>query len=121
VQRIPPATTRVAIRLERSFELPFAGFRCPGVTIANAKPILATPNWCGAKARSVFYRGPVISLPGTPKLKVLKIRRRHRIAQTPHTLLEHLSALDSPPGIVPMLIRDIVLTMGLATVLRSPT
>jgi hypothetical protein len=50
----------VAIRLERSFELRFAGSRAPGVTVAS--PAYSRDQQrVREKARSVFYRSPYLS------------------------------------------------------------
>jgi len=50
----------VAIRLERSFELPFAGSKSPGVTIANAAHSRDQEN-IRRKGRGVFYRAPYLA------------------------------------------------------------
>ena len=50
----------VAIRLERSFELPFAGSGAPGVTLANAA-YSRDRNQLREKSRSVFYRAPYLA------------------------------------------------------------
>jgi len=71
VQPNPAGDYAVAIRLERSFELPFAGLDARGVTIANATHS-RDRQLVRAKARSVFYRARVSRFPGTPKLKVPK-------------------------------------------------
>jgi hypothetical protein len=60
VQPNPAGDYAVAIRLERSFELPFAGSDARGLTIANATHSRdrQPPR---AKARSVFYRAPYLT------------------------------------------------------------
>jgi hypothetical protein len=50
----------VAIRLERSFELPFAGSGSPGVTVANAA-YSRDRERIREKSRGVFYRAPYLA------------------------------------------------------------
>jgi PilZ domain len=50
----------VAIRLERSFELPFAGSKSAGVTLANAAYSRDREN-IRRKGRGVFYRAPYLA------------------------------------------------------------
>jgi hypothetical protein len=56
----PAGDYTVAIRLARSFELPFGGSDASGVTLANATHSRdrQSPR---AKARSVFYRAPYLA------------------------------------------------------------
>ena len=59
VQPNPAGDFAVAIRLERSFELPFTGADAGTVTIANAIDS-GDRQPARAKARSVFYRAPYL-------------------------------------------------------------
>lgn len=56
----PAGDYAVAIRLERSFELPFAGSDGGSVTFANATSA-SDRQPARAKARGVFYRAPYIA------------------------------------------------------------
>jgi len=60
VQSNPAGDYAVAIRLERSFQLPFAGADARGVTLANA-PLSRDRQPAREKARSVFYRAPYLA------------------------------------------------------------
>lgn len=61
VQPNPAGDYAVAIRLERSFELPFTGSDARSVTIASAANSRVDRQPAREKASSVFYRAPYLA------------------------------------------------------------